>query len=372
MLNINLGKKKYYLVGFAKKINNMHLNTKSIWKHKHEFMDKLLNMQNNLIKINKFHDYNKYYNCLLEQHINITKGYYEHKQFIWDDGLMHYILEHNYKPNINFINFVNEYMKKYIYSKKNINMRSKIYHIDDMKFIKIKKNQILIMDALLNHGGFTKKYNDEYNLNLFRYSEHAGLLDFDKNKLKNIIISANVNYTNEKDNEIFFPSNIPNILSYEYVMHTHPPTPFPGGRIDDGILYDFPSYNDIDHFTHYSNKGKIQGSIVIASEGMYVIRRLNLNNKIMINDIKNFKFLYNKCNFEQQDKSIIEYKNEFEKNKEIFFSKIAQDFKYINNMNFFLKDYNLYIAYYSRKKNPIGEWIIDDIYLPVSAVEIKK
>ena len=51
------------------------------------------------------------------------------------------------------------------------------------RYIKITQNQLQIFDALLYDGG-VKKYLDSNN-NL-RYSEHAGIFDFDKIKLEEL------------------------------------------------------------------------------------------------------------------------------------------------------------------------------------------
>ena len=64
------------------------------------------------------------------------------------------------------------------------------------------------------------------------------------------------------------------------MFHTHPPTPFPGSRVVDGILYEFPSISDIYHFADHFNAGETQGSLIIAPEGMYIIRAQDNINKI--------------------------------------------------------------------------------------------
>lgn len=367
--------KKICLIGlFKTELENSKIyeNPKiyKTWKNRHKFTNKLYIFQHHLKKKNKFFFYDKQVNCMLNEHYNISQGYYEYKHFIWENGLIHNILEHQYKPNKQFIEAIEIKMKKYKYKRNEKLARSKIYKVNKMKFIKITKNQILILDALLDHGGFSKKYIDNNDPQLFRYSEHAGLLDFGKCKLKNIIMSANINTTTIYDNEIYFPTDVPNILLYQYVVHTHPPTPIPGGRINGGIMYEYPSLSDIKYFVYYSNKGNIQGSIVVASEGLYIIRRLDLNKKIKIDST--FDNTFKKIMYGEQHEAIDKYKSEFDKDNSIFFSKIAQDYEHINNLNFFLEKYNLLIIYFSRKKNLANNWYIDDIYLPVSVVELKK
>ena len=68
------------------------------------------------------------------------------------------------------------------------------------------------------------------------------------------------------------PNNVEDMFNYEYIFHTHPPTPRPGGRVNVGIVYELPSIGDVLHFIDHFNDGKISGSIVITSEGIYNIR----------------------------------------------------------------------------------------------------
>ena len=133
-------------------------------------------------------------------------------------------------------------------------------------YVKITHNQMRILDALMNDGGYMKKYYDSRNN--FRWSEHAGLLDFSKNKLDKIIVSAKTNRTDKYDHDIFLPLNMIEAYEYEYMFHTHPPTPKEGYRAKLGIVYEFPSISDIFHFIEHYNNGHIQGSIVIAPEGV--------------------------------------------------------------------------------------------------------
>ena len=52
---------------------------------------------------------------------------------------------------------------------------------------------------------------------------------------------------NREDEDILLPIDLPDIKDYEYIFHTHSPTPFPGSRAVDGVLYEFPSISDIYH-----------------------------------------------------------------------------------------------------------------------------
>ena len=101
-------------------------------------------------------------------------------------------------------------------------------------YLKLARNQIFILDALMKHGSY-KRYVDPDNKTIFRYSEHAGILDFDNQGLERVIISGNTSLIDIDDNDIYFPNNMLDMFDYEYMFHTHPPTDGLGGRAKDGI-----------------------------------------------------------------------------------------------------------------------------------------
>ena len=59
---------------------------------------------------------------------------------------------------------------------------------------------------------------------------------------------GNTNRVDKGDSEIYMPNNVDDMYNYEYMFHTHPPTPKPGGRADVGIMYELPSIGDLLHF----------------------------------------------------------------------------------------------------------------------------
>ena len=142
-----------------------------------------------------------------------------------------------------------------------------------MHYIKITKNQMMIMDAVMIDGGIEKYVGKDGS---FNYSEHAGMLDFNK-QLERISISAKTTREDKDDSGILFPDvNFAEIKDYEYIFHTHPPSPHPGSRAKDGILYELPSPDDFLVFIDLFNRKLTQGSIIIAPEGVYVIRPKNV------------------------------------------------------------------------------------------------
>ena len=70
-------------------------------------------------------------------------------------------------------------------------IKSKYVSVGKAKIFTIDKNDLFILDALM-HDGSQQKYS-EVNHKL-KYSEHGGLLDFDRYGLERIIISTKKEY----------------------------------------------------------------------------------------------------------------------------------------------------------------------------------
>jgi hypothetical protein len=266
----------------------------------------------------------------------------------------------------------------------------KHHHINASKYIKHNKryfkldyNQLLVLDSLLETGGYEKKYIDK--LSNLRFSEHFGLLDFNKTRLEKIIVSAKTNREDKDDLDILLPTDLPDIKDYEYMFHTHPPTPFPGSRAVDGVLYEFPSISDIYHFADHYNSGETQGSLVIAPEGMYIIRARDGIKKIDYpKSDKVFKKLSSEV-YNIQKLAIEKYGILFDNNlnntnkltfdTETFYSVIAYDNHFLKMFNNLLEKYwgkliKIYLK--PRSKNEkTGKWILKSVLLPVIAYELK-
>jgi hypothetical protein len=160
-------------------------------------------------------------------------------------------------------------------------IHSKYEYVGSKKVFILEKNDLFILDALM-HDGSQQKYSQKQQK--LKYSEHGGLLDFDSHGLEKIIISTKKE-SDRNDPEIYFPIVSDDVEDYEFMYHTHPPTPTPGARAKSGIVYEIPSMTDIHTFILLFMEGKTQGSIIIAPEGIYVIRALK--DKL---HIKNYNF----------------------------------------------------------------------------------
>lgn len=331
------------------------------WTGQLQFSERF-HIVNNILLPNFFKSLSTKKDCLICDKKEITSGRFKYKNIVWEDGLFHYVSVHNIKPSEEFIDFIYKIDINEI-GKNTVNISGEIHNIDNKKYVKLDRNQIFILDALMNHGGYIKKYVDKKQKNIYRYSEHAGLLDFKKNSLDKIIVSGNTTRVDRADEEIYLPKNMNDYLDFEYIFHTHPPTPKPGGRIKDGILFEFPSIGDIIHFIDHYNDGKTIGSLVIAPEGMYNIRKATFDDtQIIINEDDLLRQYLDIMKYEQR-RAIADVGEKFTVNK--FYSKITQDMSFINSINKILNKYQLHIDYYPRVKDDQGNWVIDTVYLPI-------
>lgn len=332
-----------------------------VWNNKNEFIEKLYCVQDyiinyvkkNIISTDKL-------DCLLCKEKDIISKRFILDKYIWDDGFIHYIEKHNIKPSDVFLDKIFKYGIP-IEIDLPIKLSSRIKQKENIVYLKLDKNQIMILDALMKHGGYNKKYYDTKKKEILRYSEHAGYIDIVEKNVENIIVSGNTLRIDRGDEEIFLPNSTNQTYNYEYIFHTHPPTPKPGGRAIDGILYEFPSSGDIFHFIDHYNDGKVIGSLVMTAEGLYNIRNLN-NDKIDIDEDKLYEEI--KKIFRQvQEKAIDKYGADFSTYE--FYSKISQDTSFIEKINLTLKKYHLTIDFFPRVKDFRGSWIVDTIYIPL-------
>jgi len=157
---------------------------------------------------------------------------------------------------------------------------------------------------------------------------------------------------------------------YEYFFHTHPPTPYPGGRAKDGILYEFPSISDIFHFIDHYNSGKTVGSIVVAPEGYYLIHPKDFSIKKIKYDIEIEDQIFEQMeegNIAIQEKALTKYGTEF--TEEFYYSEIALDDEFIKMFDQMVNKYlnnQLKITIKHRTKDKLtNKWIVNQLLLPI-------
>lgn len=235
------------------------------------------------------------------------------------------------------------------------------------KYLKIKRNQLLILDALMEDGGIKKKYEDRKKL--MRFSEHSGNLGVSESTIDRIIVSARTIREDADDKDILLPHNLSDTYEYKYFFHTHPPTPYAGGRAKDGVIYEFPSISDIFHFIDHYNMGKTLGSIVVAPEGYYIIYPTNFSKKITY-DLEIEDEIFNEMtegNNKIQEKAIEQYGDNFDSN--FFYNNIISNKAYIKLFNEMVDKYlngQVKIVYKHRTLDKLsGNWILKKLYLPI-------
>lgn len=230
--------------------------------------------------------------------------------------------------------------------------------IPHFKYINLDHNKLLILDALMKQGS---QPNYENN-NKYIYSEHSGAITLRNNIVDNVIVFASSNRTDYNDDNIFLPKNNPMMERYEFLFHTHPNTQILGGRINEGIIYEFPSANDILNFVKYHDSGILQASIVVSAEGTYVIRQIYYQKNYNL-DTKFYYFL-RKYILKLENKALKKFADIQAKisDPDIFYKFVSQNFKYIGLYNKYLEPYNIFIEYYPRiKKN--DTWMLAPINL---------
>lgn len=251
----------------------------------------------------------------------------------------------------------------------------------DIEWCLMTTNQLNILDGLYEVGSnkiYIEKNKNISQSKISRFSEHSGFIYFEKNKITNInVISGS--RVEPSDPSIYMPKNCLEALKVNYIFHTHPKTPYIGSRVKVGIIYEFPSISDIIHFIEHHNNGVLLGSIVVAPEGLYVIRKNNFNRKnisvdydIMIDKLEEiFMQCYNDSLIKYSELNYSQHKvnGEIKLPNEYFYNKIAVNYDYINKINKVLIKFDIFIDYYARThydktKFAFNEWIFDDIYLP--------
>jgi len=252
----------------------------------------------------------------------------------------------------------------------------------DIEWCLMSTNGLNIIDGLYEIGSnqiYIEKNKNIYGSKKSRFSEHSGFIYFEKNKITNITVMTG-SRVDPADPLIFMPTNCLEALEVNYIFHTHPKTPYIGSRIKNGIIYEFPSISDIIHFIEHHNNGKLLGSIVVAPEGIYIIRKNNFDRKNIQIDYDIFvgelEEIFMECYNDSYSKySVINYNN-LKINGEIklpdifFYEQISINYEYIDKINKVLVKYDLFIDYYARilfNRPDIytNKWIFDDIYVPL-------
>ena len=235
-------------------------------------------------------------------------------------------------------------------------------------------NELNIIDGLYEEGSYNiyiDKKKNIFNSKDNKFSEHYGLLYFSNNKLDKIVVQLNTRVEKD-DSSIYMPQNSKEALKVDYIFHTHPKTPYLGSRISISILYEFPSMGDILHFIEHHNQGVLLGSIVIAPEGIYNIRKYTFNRDkikldydIFLSELEDtYIDCYQDSMADYSDlKQLEKIKGHYKIPEKIFYKNIATNLEFIKRINYVLEKYDLTMDFYPRI-NLNDKWIFPTIYIP--------
>ena len=235
--------------------------------------------------------------------------------------------------------------------------------ICDLDYVRITHNQQLIFDALWKQGSNKRYLADSHCVQGgMLYSEHSGGVVVKNAKVDNIYVFTDNDRIDVADSDILLPRNNNHYNKCHYLFHTHPNSKVNGGRINEGILYEFPSASDIFNFIKYYNEGCALASIVVAPEGEYVIRPIKLVNKF---EHKPATYYYLRKIIVSLEKKAINDKKDVIKRlheEDVFYNEIAKDITYIRLLNELIQATNIHIEYYPRVKIA-KEWMLNSIDL---------
>lgn len=292
---------------------------------------------------------------------------YQLGNIIWDDTLLDNIKNHNKYPSEYFVNII---ITTQIDNDEIINPPMELYNNDINKYrcVFLDHNKLAILDALFYQGSAPNYIVIDSSYNRMIHSEHSGAITLCDDKISDIIISTKTNRIDVNDKNIYLP-NDPNLSKKEIIIfHTHPNNMMTyANRINnDGVLYEFPSINDILNFKKNNEHGKTQASIIIAPEGLYVVRKIKIWENINIgNNI--YKKIYDFI-IKLENMAITKFNKHGNKlkNPDFFHSNVSADRSFINIYNEYMKKYNIFIEYYPRQKKEYQNytnWFLPEIYI---------
>lgn len=324
------------------------------------FFDKLKKVQKLSNKIN--HKEHFFQNNLCSR-CTATK-YYQLGNIVWGNNIKHKIKSHTSYPSEYFVKII---MGMCIIDDTIVNppITLKENQIRNFNYVRLSRNHLLIIDALMKQGSQPRYLVPKDRINKeekYVYSEHSGVISIKDNMIDNIIVSTETNRLDMDDDNIYLPINTKIMSESIFFFHTHPNTNKNGGRIDDGIIYEFPSANDIFNFIKYSIDGKAQASVIVAAEGTYVIRMISYQNEVIPDKkffylLKRFILKIEKLAMKKIRPQEIDYDD-----PNVFHEIIGNNLSFVRQLNRFVEPMNVFIEYYPRSKIN-NEWVLDEIYL---------
>lgn len=286
-----------------------------------------------------------------------TNQFYQLGHLVWSQSMIHKITDHCCYPSNYFvitilaIKLANNYLINPPLQMKNNLMATHQY-------VALSKNKLSILDALLKEGSCPRYIYYDNQVDQFIYSEHAGSIAVKNGTIGDIVVSTTTHRVDTNKPPIFLPTNKPTKKCH-FVFHTHPNATTYGGRIKYGVIYEFPSVADLTHFTYYYDTRRIMGSIVIAPEGMYVIRLIKHCQKasfetVHIHPLQQFILELEKVAINDLSAKIVD--------EDSFHYWVSKNYTYIQLYNRYIQSLNLFVEYYPRILFN-NEWCLQPVLL---------
>lgn len=288
---------------------------------------------------------------------------YEYHAMRWSSVLMHQITVHHWRPSRMFIDFIIGTTVAINRDDSSIVLAGTHGRTTTAPTVTIGYNQWAILDALMLAGG-KRKWHNPTDARKKMYSEIVGYLTLEPSgtttAVSNIVLGRS-DVVDAQDNTILFPTPLEGVSEHKYYFHTHPPTPTVGARVRDGILYEFPSPSDIQHFVIQQSYGKTKGSIILAPEGVYVIMRYARRDLVVPDDTY---AQYQRLIERIQSQSLRELKIHTVPSRRVYYSRVVPVTRYATMIDTFLKTIGLRLLYYPRRCVN-SKWIMTDVTLPL-------
>jgi hypothetical protein len=322
---------------------------KTQWEGQESFIKKLAEVQNTFKTITIYEKYGPKY-CLIDGIVDINTKTYKLHNVYWSDSLFHYVNMHNVKPTQEFIDFIVNYESSEGFTSFNVEFDLSINHLS-------------ILDSLVKYGF---KENVLKNKEEHKIMKHTGLLRYGKKGIEYITINTIFNDSFNRSEQIY--EQFERILDQDrnHALFCTIPYIDPYKIVKKDSYLNYPKIKDLYIFIFFYEEYRMYDYFIFATEGYYIIQTKNSEKFVLnINNTKKKKMLsiyksskYNLIKKHQKKIKKIK-KKEIE---EYYFSKIARDTEFIENINKFIKDLNIEIKYFPRVKVN-NKWV----YNPISA-----
>lgn len=272
---------------------------------------------------------------------------------IWFDTIIHRINDHHRYPSNHFVNVIDH---SDIINGIIVNPPIAIPKNKKLVYVNVKKNNLHIIDALMNQGSYPAYQGD----NRYLFSEHAGVMTLKNNQIDDVIVFTDTQRISISDDNILLPVNNNKLADHAIIFHTHPNTYTYAGRIQDGVIYELPSANDIFNFVKYRYEGKVQVSLVGSPEGIYIIRVIDWKRKVRfdMNTFFRLRESINKIEKHALYKALPVIKHL--RDPDTFHKYVGSNMDHIKEYNKALRGTNLRLDYYPKEKIN-GSWTLRSI-----------